>query len=438
MRPQVSGLRVQYLRAEDGVLICGADDVLDSLRSLFPSYPSVPLSPCSLSLLLQHLQIQRLDQHAIHGADRGEGALQRGGLAGLDSDHKGQRVGGIAGLLHDGADVDLLVGKRRGDGGHDARPVFDQEADVMGNLELGAHAGRGGGNLDAARAVGEGEQIADHGDRRRLAAGAVAGEDHIAAVVAGGDDHILRSLRPGQRRTQRNQHGANSGREPALDLLGARNLADGAAEVAGIAEVDGRDGGDGPGNDFLGIDLDAEDEAHEDGKLGARVESAHVFSGIGFGIAPGLSLGQHLCKLGALLHLAEDEIAGAVENALDALDAVAGHALFEAGNDGDSAGDCGAVLEMAAFGRGQPLQFDAVIGDELFVGGDHAFARFERAAHPGAGGIEATGKLHNHVDIGSKHGIGVFAPNDACGSPVDALARYAAIENVGQLEALRL
>ena len=54
----------------------------------------------------------------------------------------------------------------------------------MGHLELGADMRRHRGNVDAARAVSEGHQVADHGDRRRLAAGAVAGKDHVAAVVA--------------------------------------------------------------------------------------------------------------------------------------------------------------------------------------------------------------------------------------------------------------
>ncbi len=187
-----------------------------------------------------------------------------------------------------------------------------------------------------------------------------------------------------------------------------------------------------------GSTCDAKREAHEDGELGAGVESADIFGRVGFGIAFGLRLGQHRCVLRAFFHLAEDEVAGAVENAFDALDAVAGHALLEAGNDGDSAGDGGAVFEMAAFGRGQPLQIDAVIGDELFVGGDDALAGFKRAAHPAAGGIEAAGELHNHVYIGGKHGVGVFAPHDARGRPVNALARHAAVEDVSQLEALRL
>ena len=215
---------------------------------------------------------------------------------------------------------------------------------------------------------------------------------------------------------------------PALDLLGARNLANGAAQVARIAEVHGRDRGEGPGHDLLRIDLHAQRQAHQDGQLGARVESAHVFGGIGLGIAPGLRLGQHRGEFRALLHLAEDEVAGAVQNAFDALDAVAGHALFQAGNHGNSAGHRGAVFQMAALGRGQPLQFDAVVGDELFVGGDNALARFERAAHPGAGRIETAGQLHHHIHIGGQHGIGVFAPDHACGHPVHALPRHAAIE----------
>ncbi len=217
----------------------------------------------------------------------------------------------------------------------------------------------------------------------------------------------------------------------------ARHLANGAAEIAGIAEVDGRDGGDGAGNDLVGIDLHAQSEAHENGELGARVESADIFSGVGLGVAFGLRFGQNRGVFRAFFHFAEDEVAGAVENAFDALDAVAGHALLEAGNDGNAAGDGSAVFEMAAFGRSQPLQIDAVIGDELFVGGDDAFAGFKRAAHPGSGGIEAAGELDNHIHIGGEHGIGVFAPDDARGRPVDALARHAAVEDVGQLEALR-
>ena len=92
---------------------------------------------------------------------------------------------------------------------------------------------------------------------------------------------------------------------------------------------------------------------------------------------------------------------------------------------------------MAAFGRSQSLQIDSMIGDELFIRGDDAFARFECAAHPASSGIEAAGEFHDHVHIRSQHGIGIFAPNDARGRPGYPLARNFAVENVSQLEALR-
>ncbi len=236
---------------------------------------------------------------------------------------------------------------------------------------------------------------------------------------------------------KRDEHGADSGGEPPFHLLGARHLANGAAEIAGIAEVDGVMVVMGARNDLLGIDLHAQGETHEDGELGARIESAHILSGVGFGIAFGLRLGEHRGVFRAFFHFAEDEVAGTVENAFDALDAIAGHALLEAGNHGNAAGDGSAVFEMAAFGRGQPLQIDAVISDEFFVGGDDAFAGFKGAAHPASGGIEAAGELDDHVYIGGEHGIGVFAPDDARGHPVDALARDAAVEDVRQFETVR-
>ena len=205
--------------------------------------------------------------------------------------------------------------------------------------------------------------------------------------------------------------------------------------IVRIAEVDRGDRGDGARHDFFRIDLDPQREAHEDGELGARVEAAHVFSGVGLGVALGLRGGQHGGEFGALVHLAEDEVAGAVENAFDALDAIAGQALLEAGNHGDSARDSGAIFEVSAFGRGQPFQFDAMESDELLVGRDHALAGFEGAPDPGAGGIEPAHKLHDDVGVGAEHGVDILGPGDLRAGPIHALARDAAIENVGQFQA---
>jgi len=73
-------------------------------------------------------------------------------------------------------------------------------------------------------------------------------------------------------------------------------------------------------------------------------------------------------------------------------------------------------------GRGQAFEFDAVIGNEFFVGGDYAFAGFEGAAHPNTGLIEATDQLDDHVYVGGQHGVRIFAPDYARRDPRNALA----------------
>ena len=63
---------------------------------------------------------------------------------------KGSACCGIAGLLHDGADVDFFFGEGAGNFGDDAGAIDDGETDVVRNLELCAEARGDGGNFDAA------------------------------------------------------------------------------------------------------------------------------------------------------------------------------------------------------------------------------------------------------------------------------------------------
>jgi hypothetical protein len=51
-------------------------------------------------------------------------------------------------------------------------------------------------------------------------------------------------------------------------------------------------------------------------------------------------------------------------------------------------------------------------GDELLVGGDDALAGSSARRTQVAGGIEAAGQFDHHIDIGSEHRVGVFAPHD--------------------------
>ena len=69
----------------------------------------------------------------------------------------------------------------------------------------------------------------------------------------------------------------------------------------------------------------AEGEARQDGELVGGVEAADVEGRVGLGIAEALRVGQAVLEGQALqLHARQDVVAGAVEDAVDARDRVAG------------------------------------------------------------------------------------------------------------------
>ena len=87
------------------------------------------------------------------------------------------------------------------------------------------------------------------------------------------------------------------------------------------------------------IDRAAERQAGQDGQLVGGVDAVDVEAGVGLGVAQLLGLGQHLGELAAALaHRGEDVVAGAVEDAGDAADAVAGQALAQRLDHRDAAG----------------------------------------------------------------------------------------------------
>src|ERR1700678_4034131 len=115
-------LRIIAFFAADFTSIVGADHGCD-LTEIGNEGPSQTFAG-SKTILLEHLQIEGFDEHAVHAANGAESSLQRGALTRLDGYYKGQRVRRIAGLLHDGANIDLFMGERGGDGGHDAGAIF--------------------------------------------------------------------------------------------------------------------------------------------------------------------------------------------------------------------------------------------------------------------------------------------------------------------------
>ena len=114
-------------------------------------------------------------------------------------------------------------------------------------------------------------------------------------------------------------------------LLGAHGDAeqlDPVAELVGGIEILGRDRGNAFDKHRVGIDAGAEREARHDGELLRGVEALDVEGRIGLRIAEALRVLEALGEGQLLLlHAGEDVVAGAVEDAVDARERVAGTCL---------------------------------------------------------------------------------------------------------------
>ena len=197
-----------------------------------------------------------------------------------------------------------------------------------------------------------------------------------------------------------------------------------------------RDGLDALHVDLLEGDVGAEGEAGEQRELVGRVEAADVEAGIGLGIAHLLGLLEHLGERAMiLLHLRQDEVAGAVEDAVDAADLVGGQRLAQRLDDGDAAGDRRLEVERDAVLLGELCQLEAVRGQQRLVGGDHVLAGAERRLDRRLGDAVTADQLDEDV----YRGIGGEALRRV--EPLDALERNGALlgavagRHAGDLEA---
>ncbi len=205
--------------------------------------------------------------------------------------------------------------------------------------------------------------------------------------------------------------------DPLLGLAGDAQVLDAVAELRGIADVLGGDGGDPLGVDLVVLEGDAEGDGSQDGELVGGVDALDVQGGIGLGVAAALGLRQGLLEVPPLMgHLAEDEVAGAVDNPCQPLDAVAGEPLPDRLDDGDP------PRHRRLEGHHHPLALGgvedvvAVDGDKRLVGGDYMLAVLDGTQHQGAGRLDPPHELHHHRQLGVVHdGPGIGGELDPLG-----------------------
>ena len=190
----------------------------------------------------------------------------------------------------------------------------------------------------------------------------------------------------------------------------------------------------------FGRNADVQTRQCEDGKFGAGIAAVEIFAGVGFGVAARLRLFESFAEGNATgLNAAENIVAGAVENAGDAVQAISAESRAKRGKDGNAAGDGGSKLELAAVCAGELQQVRAVARDELLVRRDHRFTRGKGAAHNVFRGVKPANQFNNDINVGVEDGVEVVRPgyvtrNPALGNPWLFLTLDVAIADVGEAE----
>jgi len=113
-----------------------------------------------------------------------------------------------------------------------------------------------------------------------------------------------------------------------------------------------------------------------------------------------LRVGEHGGEVRAFqFHPGEDVIAGAVDDAVERVDAVANEPFAQRFDDGNAAANAGFVIKIRAefFGRGKQLL--AVRGQQRLVGRDDRFAELERGENHRPGDAGATDQFGDDVHL---------------------------------------
>ena len=162
---------------------------------------------------------------------------------------------------------------------------------------------------------------------------------------------------------------------PSGRLAPAADQPDGVLQRFGVLEIERRDAADAFHVNVRRRDLLAEGQCGQQHQLAARVVAIHVGARVGFGVSQALRLGDHGLHRGAgLFDLGQDVVAGAVENAVQRLHAVARDALAQHGVDRNAAAHRRLHGEIDARLNGAIPDLRPAGRHEFLVGRDHALA----------------------------------------------------------------
>ena len=144
-----------------------------------------------------------------------------------------------------------------------------------------------------------------------------------------------------------------------------------------------------------------ERDRRQDGDLGGGIGAGHVLGGVGLRVAQRLRLGQRLgVGSAALDHARQDEVGGAVDDAVDPVHVGHDHRLAQHLHDRDRGADAGLEPQLHAVSLGRAEQLVAVLGQQLLVRRHHRLTGSEQRQHVLTRGLDAAHHLGHDADGG--------------------------------------
>ena len=246
--------------------------------------------------------------------------------------------------------------------------------------------------------------VAEHRRRGRRSPGAATVEHDLTGRLGLDEDCVESTAYAGERMSPRHHRRVNAHDDALLVVaeLGHGEELDDEAHLLGGDDVLGRDTGDALAVDVIEMHTGVEREPGEDRGLRRRVVALDIGRGVGLGVPEGLRLGEDIGVVGAVLvHLGQDEVGGAVDDAEHAAHLVAGEALAQRAKEWHRPRDRGLEVEVDAVGLGGRVELGAVLREQRLVGGHDRGTRCHGCEDERAGRLDAAHHLDHDVRAAS-------------------------------------
>ncbi len=261
------------------------------------------------------------------------------------------------------------------------------------------------------------DQVTYHRRRCWLHAGASAVVQGRTGGVAVDHDCVHHAIDVGDQAVGRDQRRVHAQLDALGGATGHAQVLDAVAQRFGVVHVSGGQLGDAFGVGLVELQRDAKGDGRQDGQLVRGIDAFDVEGRVGFGIAQRLGFGQHVGEGAAFFtHFGEDEVAGAVDDAGQPVDAVGRQTFADRLDHRDTTGHCGFE------GNDNPLlarlgkDLVTVHGDQRLVGGHHVLAILDGLEHQVTRHGVATDQLDDNVDLRVARNVEHISGNGGTGN----------------------